>query len=63
MDNDFKGLNVQKRLMDWAEVTALSLMLLEASLRREFPSLSEKTLRLKVIERLNTYRNMRFSEG
>jgi hypothetical protein len=59
MKIDLTGLDLQDRLRKWSEVTALSLGLLEASLRKDFPDLSEEELRLKVIERLNTFRRVR----
>ena len=49
----------EARLRQWAEVTALSLELLEASIKREFPSLSDSELRQKLIERLGTFRRLR----
>jgi len=52
-------LDLQDRLKKWAEATALSLELLEAAIRKDFPDLSEEELRLKVIERLNTFRRIR----
>ena len=62
MESEINATSARYCLMAWADVTALSLTLLEASLHMEFPSLSEESLRFKVIERLNTYRNMRFSQ-
>ncbi|HUK57175.1 MAG TPA: hypothetical protein VLY20_11000 [Nitrospiria bacterium] len=62
MKANLTGLDVQNRLKKWAEATALSLELLEASLKKDFPDLSEKELRLKVVERLNTFRRIRLSE-
>lgn len=55
-------LDVQGRLKKWPEATALSLELLEASLKKDFPDLSEEELRLKVIERLNAVRRLPTSE-
>jgi hypothetical protein len=55
-------LDLQGRLKKWAEATALSLELLEASIKKDFPNLSEEELRLKVIERLNTFRRIPTSE-
>jgi hypothetical protein len=49
----------EARLRQWAEVTALSLELLEASIKRDFPSLSAHELRQKLIERLDTFRRLR----
>jgi hypothetical protein len=49
----------ESRLRQWAEVTALSLELLEASIKRDFPSLSEDELRQKLIERLDAFRRLR----
>jgi len=63
MKADLTGIDVQDRLKKWAEVTALTLELLEASIKKEFPDLSEEQLRLKVIERLNTFRQIRLSAG
>ena len=51
-----KNLNVQENLMKWAEVTALSIRLIEASLHQEFPTLSSELLRQKLIERLHVFR-------
>lgn len=62
MKANLTGLDVQNRLKKWAEATALSLELLEASLKKDFPDLSEEELRLKVVERLNTFRRIRLSE-
>jgi len=59
MKADLTGLDLQDRLRKWSEVTALSLELLGASLRKDFPDLSEEELRLKVIERLHTFRRLR----
>ena len=53
---DLTNFNVQESLKKWAEVTALSLRLLEASLQKEFPELSSQELRVKMIERLNIAR-------
>jgi hypothetical protein len=50
---------VEARLRQWSEVTALSLELLEASIKREHPSLSEDELRQKLIERLDAFRRAR----
>lgn len=63
MKADLTGIDVQDRLKKWAEVTALTLELLEASIKKKFPDLSEEQLRLKVIERLNTFRQIRLSAG
>lgn len=49
----------EARLRQWAEATALSLALLEASIKGDSPSLSEDELRLKLIERLDTFRRLR----
>lgn len=59
MKADLTGSDLQDRLKKWAEATALSLELLEAALKKEFPDLSEEGLRLKVVERLNTFRRVR----
>jgi hypothetical protein len=56
MKTDLSGLNLRERLEKWAEVTALSLRLLEASLQKEFPNLSSQDLHLKVIGRLHAAR-------
>jgi len=56
-------LDVQDRLKKWAEVTALTLDLLEASLKKQFPNLSEEELRRKLIDRLNAFRQIRPQEG
>jgi hypothetical protein len=53
------GAEVEARLRQWSEVTALSLALLEASITREFPSLSEDERRHKMLERLETFRRLR----
>jgi len=50
---------VEVRLRQWSEVTALSLELLEAAIKREFPFLSQAELRHKLIERLDTFRRLR----
>ena len=62
MKPNFTALEVQDRLKKWAEVTALTLGLLEASFKKDFPDLSEEELHLKVIERLNTFRRIRLSD-
>jgi hypothetical protein len=49
----------EARLRQWAEVTSLSLALLEAVITREHPSLSETELRQKLIERLEEFRRLR----
>lgn len=59
MKADLTSLDLQDRLRKWSEVTALSLELLEASLHKDFPELSEEELRFKVIERLHTFRRLR----
>ena len=51
---------VRERLIKWSEVTALSLQLIEASVRKDFPDLSVEDVHLKVIERLETFRRGRF---
>jgi hypothetical protein len=58
MKANLTGVEVQGRLKKWAGVTALCLELLEASLKKGFPYLSEEELRLKVVERLNTFRRI-----
>jgi len=50
---------VEARLRQWSEATALSLALLEAAIRREHPGLSEAELRDRLIERLDTFRRLR----
>ena len=62
MESEINATSARNCLMAWADVTAFSLTLLEASLHMEFPSLSEESLRVKVNERLNIYRDMRFSQ-
>jgi hypothetical protein len=62
MQMDINAVTVQTRLKAWAEITSLCLILLEASLKKEFPNLPEKKLRLKLIERLNLFRAVRFSQ-
>ena len=62
MKTSLTALEVQERLKKWAEVTALCLGLLEASFKKDFPDLSEEELRLKVVERLNTFRHIRLSD-
>jgi hypothetical protein len=55
------GAEVEARRRQWAEATALSLALLEASIKRDSPSLSEDELRLKLIERLDQFRRLKWS--
>ena len=62
MSSLLTGLNVQACLRKWSEVTALSLGLMEASLKIEFPGLKGKHLRHKLIERLNAYRDIHLTE-
>ena len=50
---------VEARLRQWSEVTALSLALLEASIKQELPGLSEGELRDKLIERLHEFKRLR----
>lgn len=50
---------VDARLRQWSELTALSLELLEAAIKQEFPGLSERETRDKLIERLNEFRRAR----
>jgi hypothetical protein len=50
---------VETRLRQWSEVTALSLELLEAAIKQEFPGLSEREIRGKLIERLDEFRRAR----
>lgn len=56
MKTDLTGLDLHERLKKWADVTALSLRLMEASLQIKFPALSSEELRLKVIEQLHVFR-------
>ena len=63
MRTDLTDLDVKERIEKWAEVTALSLRLLEALLLKEFSGLPSEELRLKVIERLHVLRHIRFSEA
>ncbi|MEW6324618.1 MAG: hypothetical protein AB1515_04460 [Nitrospirota bacterium] len=49
----------EARLRQWAELTSLSLALLEAAIKQECPGLSELELRDKLIERLETFRRLR----
>jgi hypothetical protein len=56
MKTDLTGLDLHERLEKWADVTALSLRLMEASLQIKFPALSSEELRLKVIEQLQAFR-------
>jgi len=56
-------LDVQDRLKKWAEVTALTLDLVEASLKKQFPNLSEEELRRNLIDRPNAFRQIRLQEG
>lgn len=51
---------VRERLVKWSEVTALSLQLIEASVRKDYPNLTEGDLRSKVIDRLEKFRRVRF---
>jgi hypothetical protein len=51
---------VEARLRQWAEITALSLKLLEASIKWEFPNLSESEVRDKMVERLDTFRRLKW---
>ena len=51
---------LRDRLVKWSEVTALSLQLIEASIRKDYPDLSDEDLNLKLIERLETFRRARF---
>lgn len=62
MKFDPADLDVEGRLKKWAEATALCLSLLEASLRKDFPGLSDDQIRRRVIERLHAFRRVR-SEG
>jgi hypothetical protein len=62
MQMNINAVTVQARLREWAEITSLCLILLEASLKKEFPNLSEKKLRLKLIKHLNLFRAARFSQ-
>lgn len=50
---------VRHRLWQWAEVTALSLSLMESAIRFEFPHLSDAELRAKFNERLALHRERR----
>lgn len=63
MKADLTNINAHECLMKWAEVTALSLKLLEVSLQKEFPNLSSDKLRQKLIERLHAPRKAPFTEG
>lgn len=49
----------EARLRQWPELTALSLELLEAAIKQEFPGLSERETRDKLIERLDAFRRAR----
>jgi len=53
--------DAEARVLQWAEITALSLALLEAAIKRECPSLSEDELRRKLIERLDEFRRLKWS--
>ena len=53
-------MDVQERLKKWSQITALSLDLLEASIRRKHPDLSKSDLRQKVIDRLNLFRKAKY---
>ena len=61
MKIDSSGIDVHKRLQKWAEVTALSLRLLEASIQKEFPGLSPEEIHTKLTERLHASRRLKFS--
>ena len=61
MKIDSSGIDVHERLQKWAEVTALSLRLLEASIQKEFPDLSPDEIHIKLIERLHASRRLKFS--
>ena len=50
---------VKQRLRQWSEATALSLALLEALIKHEYPVLSDGDLRRKLTERLQTFRQLR----
>ena len=63
MKSDITDLDVKERLEKWAEITALSIRLVEASLQKEFPGLSSEELHIKVIERLHVFRRVRLSEA
>lgn len=51
-------LDFQRRLEKWAEVTSLSLRLLEASLKKEFPDLSPGEIHNKMMKSLHTWRHI-----
>ncbi|MEW6683953.1 MAG: hypothetical protein AB1451_13715 [Nitrospirota bacterium] len=51
--------DAERRIWQWAELTSLSLELMEAAIRREHPALSDEEIRTKMVERLRAYRALR----
>lgn len=51
--------DAERRIWQWAELTSLSLELMEAAIRREHPDLSDEEIHTKMVERLRAYRALR----
>ena len=62
MKTNTAGIDAHERLQNWAEVTALSLRLLEASIQKEFPDLSPEKIHTKLIERLHASRQLKLPQ-
>ncbi|MEO5656642.1 MAG: hypothetical protein ABIO65_13195 [Nitrospiria bacterium] len=53
-------IDAERRLRQWAELTSLSLSLLEGGLRATYPGLSDEAIHAKLIDRLFQARALRW---